>query len=59
MAILQKHLPHRYTVEKAKMAPGIYRSIMGNQALAYGLIAASQKSGLQLFLGILSHHTGF
>jgi 2-oxoglutarate/2-oxoacid ferredoxin oxidoreductase subunit alpha len=40
-----------YRVEKAKMAPGIYRSIMGNQALAYGLIAASQKSGLPLFLG--------
>ena len=41
----------RYSVEKAKMPPGNYRSIMGNQALAYGLIAASQKSGLQLFLG--------
>jgi 2-oxoglutarate ferredoxin oxidoreductase subunit alpha len=41
----------RYKVEKAKMDPGVYRSIMGNQALAYGLIAASQKSGLQLFLG--------
>ncbi len=41
----------RYEVEKAKMAPGHYRSIMGNQALSYGLIAASQKSGLQLFLG--------
>ncbi|MEO7308683.1 MAG: 2-oxoacid:acceptor oxidoreductase subunit alpha [Ferruginibacter sp.] len=41
----------RYKVEKAKMDPGTYRSIMGNQALAYGLIAASQKSGLQLFLG--------
>lgn len=41
----------RYTVEKAKMTPGHYRSIMGNQALSYGLIAASQKSGLQLFLG--------
>jgi 2-oxoglutarate/2-oxoacid ferredoxin oxidoreductase subunit alpha len=40
-----------YKVEKAKMAPGVYRSIMGNQALAYGLIAASQKSGLPLFLG--------
>jgi len=33
------------------MTPGNYRSIMGNQALSYGLIAASQKSGLQLFLG--------
>ncbi len=41
----------RYSVEKAKMPAGTYRSIMGNQALAYGLIAASQKSGLQLFLG--------
>ncbi|HUM96858.1 MAG TPA: 2-oxoacid:acceptor oxidoreductase subunit alpha [Chitinophagaceae bacterium] len=40
-----------YTVEKAKMEPGIYRSIMGNQAVAMGLIAAAQKSGLQLFLG--------
>ncbi|MEP7228820.1 MAG: 2-oxoacid:acceptor oxidoreductase subunit alpha [Ginsengibacter sp.] len=41
----------RYSVEKAKMPPGNYRSIMGNQALAYGLIAACEKSGLQLFLG--------
>ncbi|GGB09051.1 2-oxoacid:acceptor oxidoreductase subunit alpha [Puia dinghuensis] len=40
-----------YRVEKAKMPPGVYRSIMGNQALAMGLIAASQKSGLPLFLG--------
>lgn len=40
-----------YSVEKAKMDPGSYRSIMGNQAVAYGLIAASQKSGLPLFLG--------
>ncbi|MBM3415405.1 MAG: 2-oxoacid:acceptor oxidoreductase subunit alpha [Bacteroidetes bacterium] len=40
-----------YSVEKAKMEPGTYRSIMGNQAVAYGLIAASQQSGLPLFLG--------
>jgi 2-oxoglutarate ferredoxin oxidoreductase subunit alpha len=40
-----------YKVEKAKMPAGVYRSIMGNQALAYGLIAAAQKSGLPLFLG--------
>jgi 2-oxoglutarate ferredoxin oxidoreductase subunit alpha len=40
-----------YRVEKARMAPGNYRSIMGNQALTYGLIAASRKSGLPLFLG--------
>lgn len=41
----------RYKVDRAKMEPGTYRSIMGNQALAYGLIAASKKSGLPLFLG--------
>lgn len=40
-----------YKVEKAKMPSGTYRSVMGNQALSYGLIAASQKSGLPLFLG--------
>jgi 2-oxoglutarate/2-oxoacid ferredoxin oxidoreductase subunit alpha len=41
----------RYKVDKARMEPGEYRSIMGNQAVAYGLIAASQKSGLSIFLG--------
>ncbi len=41
----------RFRVEKAKMNAGTYRSIMGNQALAYGLIAASEKSNLPLFLG--------
>lgn len=41
----------RYKVNKAKLTPGQYRSITGNTALAYGLIAASQKSGLPLFLG--------
>jgi 2-oxoglutarate ferredoxin oxidoreductase subunit alpha len=61
----------RYKVEKARMDSGEYRSIMGNQAVAYGLIAASQKSGLPLFLGTypitpasdilheLSRHKGF
>lgn len=42
---------HRFVVEKARMTPGTYRSVMGNQSLAYGLIAAGQKSGLELFLG--------
>lgn len=41
----------RYKVEKAKMPAGTYRSIMGNQALTYGLIAAGEKSGLPMFLG--------
>jgi 2-oxoglutarate ferredoxin oxidoreductase subunit alpha len=40
-----------YTVAAAKMDTGTYRSIMGNQALSYGLIAASQKARLPLFLG--------
>lgn len=40
-----------YTVAKARMESGTYRSIMGNQALSYGLIAFSQKSELPLFLG--------
>jgi 2-oxoglutarate ferredoxin oxidoreductase subunit alpha len=41
----------RFHVEKARMEPGTYRSITGNTALAYGLIAASQKANLPLFLG--------
>jgi 2-oxoglutarate ferredoxin oxidoreductase subunit alpha len=40
-----------YEVKPAKMAPGTYRNITGNQALSYGLIAASKLSGLPLFLG--------
>ncbi|MCG2613881.1 2-oxoacid:acceptor oxidoreductase subunit alpha [Terrimonas sp. NA20] len=40
-----------YKVEKAKMPSGTYRSVMGNQSLAYGLIAAAQVSGLPMFLG--------
>ncbi len=41
----------RYVVEKAKLPAGEYRSIMGNQALSYGLIAAGDVSGLPIFLG--------
>lgn len=41
----------RYVVEKAKLDAGQYRSITGNIALSYGLIAASQLSGLPIFLG--------
>jgi 2-oxoglutarate ferredoxin oxidoreductase subunit alpha len=41
----------RYIVNPAKMAPGVYRNMMGNQATALGLIAASKKSGLSLFFG--------
>ena len=41
----------RYTIEKAKLPAGLYRNIMGNAALAMGLVAAGEKSGLTLFLG--------
>jgi 2-oxoglutarate/2-oxoacid ferredoxin oxidoreductase subunit alpha len=40
-----------YEIKPAKMRPGTYRNISGNLALSYGLIAASQLSGLPLFLG--------
>lgn len=40
-----------YEVKPAKLPPGVYRNISGNQALAYGLIAASVQSRLPLFLG--------
>lgn len=41
----------RYKVEKAKLPAGNYRSITGNTAVAYGLIAAAENSSLPLFLG--------
>ena len=41
----------RYSIGPAKITPGVYRNMMGNQATAIGLIAAAQKSGLQLFYG--------
>ena len=41
----------RYEVKAAPMPKGIYRSIMGNQATAIGLITAAKKSGLTLFYG--------
>jgi 2-oxoglutarate ferredoxin oxidoreductase subunit alpha len=40
-----------YEVAPAPMPPGRYRNISGNLALAYGLVAAAQQSGLPLFLG--------
>jgi 2-oxoglutarate ferredoxin oxidoreductase subunit alpha len=41
----------QYEVKPATLKPGIYRNITGNTALAYGLVAASRRSGLPLFLG--------
>lgn len=41
----------RFNVDKAEMPSGTYRNIMGNQATALGLVAAAQRSGLELFYG--------
>ena len=41
----------QYEVAPAKMTPGVYRNVTGNQTLALGLVAASVKSKLPLFLG--------
>ncbi len=42
---------NRFEVKPAPVAKGTYRSIMGNQAAAFGLIAAAKKAGLTLFYG--------
>ena len=44
-------IPNAYTIAPAKMSPGTYRILMGNQATAWGFLAAAEKSGLELFLG--------
>lgn len=40
-----------YQVPAADLPPGKYRNLIGNQALAYGLITAARLSGKKLFLG--------
>ncbi len=40
-----------YEIPPAQLAPGFYRNLSGNQALALGFVTASQKSGLRLFQG--------
>ncbi len=42
---------HPYSVAPSSQPPGDYTNISGNTAMAWGLIAASQLSGLPLFLG--------
>ena len=44
-------VPDTYVVEPADLPKGVYRNITGNQATAWGLLAASEKSGLPLFCG--------
>jgi 2-oxoglutarate ferredoxin oxidoreductase subunit alpha len=42
---------HVVSIPPANLDPGTYTSINGNTALSWGLIAASQQSGVPLFLG--------
>lgn len=44
-------IPNTYRIEPAKQEKGTYRNINGNQATAWGLLAASEKSGRPLFCG--------
>ena len=44
-------LPTSYAVQPARLRPGVYRNIMGNQAMAMGLVAAAQRSNKELFYG--------
>lgn len=44
-------IPNTYHVQPAHLKKGTYRNITGNQATAWGLLAASEKSGLPLFCG--------
>ncbi|MGH7334130.1 MAG: 2-oxoacid:acceptor oxidoreductase family protein, partial [Candidatus Rokuibacteriota bacterium] len=40
-----------YAIEAAEMAPGLYRAMTGNRALAWGLLAAAQRSKLPIVYG--------
>ncbi|QEG42647.1 2-oxoacid:acceptor oxidoreductase subunit alpha [Roseimaritima ulvae] len=40
-----------YRVEAAELEPGTYKNVMGNQAMAWGLLAAAHRSGKELFYG--------
>ena len=40
-----------YGVEPAEMAPGLYRSMTGNRALAWGLLAAAERTRIPIVFG--------
>ncbi len=41
----------QYQVDPAKLAPGKYKTVMGNQALAWGLMTAAKQSEKEIFFG--------
>lgn len=46
-----QHMTPQYIVHPAPIEKGIYRNINGNNATAWGFVAAAEKAGLELFLG--------
>jgi len=46
-----QHMTPSYMVHPANIENGTYRNINGNHATAWGLLAAAEKSGLEMFLG--------
>ena len=44
-------LPSSYTVLSANLRKGTYRNVMGNQAIAWGFLAAAERANKELFLG--------
>jgi 2-oxoglutarate ferredoxin oxidoreductase subunit alpha len=46
-----QHMTPRYVVHPAPIEKGLYRNISGNVATAWGLLAAAEKAGLELFIG--------
>ena len=46
-----QHMTPTYLIHPADIETGTYRNINGNLATAWGLLAAAEKSGLELFLG--------
>ncbi|MEA2000927.1 MAG: 2-oxoacid:acceptor oxidoreductase subunit alpha, partial [Actinomycetota bacterium] len=49
--ITTEEFHHTYEIAPAKLPPGTYTNITGNQALAWGLVAAAKAAGLTLFVG--------
>ena len=56
-ALTIEALPSSYTVLPANLEPGTYRNITGNQATAWGFMAASENSNKEIFSRDLSHYS--
>src|SRR5690606_6249370 len=40
-----------FVIDKATIAPGLYRTVSGGEALAWGLVAGTRLAGLEMFFG--------